>query len=121
MDALMFVLILMGVTALAVILDIALIRGLQRRREGLPFLDVQRSFSPRLTRLKQTRAAVFSTELCHATRDILNDIKQNEIQLLRLFMLTATVIFSASLGYAHRHAVMVEGSSGPGCYASSWR
>lgn len=101
--------ILIGATALAIVLDIALLRFIHRRKEDDTTRDKKRIRFPSFSKIMDSRPVRFSRQLYSAARDLYLEIKQDERKKLRSIVLAAAIIFSISLGYTHRQALMVEG------------
>ncbi|MGD8552582.1 MAG: glycosyltransferase family 39 protein [Anaerolineales bacterium] len=109
MTAPKLVMFLIGATALAIVLDIALLRVIKRHRQNGTRLKLKQIPLPNFSKLREIRLFHFLRECFASTRDLIQEIRKDERKTLRSFMLAAAIFFSASLGYVHRQALMVEG------------
>jgi 4-amino-4-deoxy-L-arabinose transferase-like glycosyltransferase len=101
MDALTVALLLVGVVLLAVGLDVIVVLGWRRRREGRSFLHPR--LAGRLNVLGESlrRAGAACGTLWDEVRALAREIRTDEFRLLRATIVLACVVFSASLGYAN--------------------
>jgi 4-amino-4-deoxy-L-arabinose transferase-like glycosyltransferase len=109
MTAPMLAVLLIGATALAIVLDIALLRFIRRRRENGPELKLKRIPLPNFSKVRSSRVITFFGECFISTRELIREIRADERKMLRTYMLAAAIFFSASMGYIHRQEVMVRG------------
>ena len=101
MDALSVALLLVGMVALAVGLDVIVVMGWRRREQGRPFLHPW--LAGRLAAVSQScRAATAAVGTTWGeVRALAREIRSDELRLLRAYLILACLIFSASLGYAN--------------------
>jgi 4-amino-4-deoxy-L-arabinose transferase-like glycosyltransferase len=101
MDALSVGLLLVGTVTLAVALDVIVVMGWRRHRQGRPFLPP--GLAARLTALRRCWRAA-ATAVGATRREIgalAREIRSDEMRLLRASLILACLIVSAGLGYAN--------------------
>lgn len=109
MTAPMLAVMLIGATLLAIVLDIALLKFIRRRRQGGTKLGLNRFPLPKFSKAKSSRLTIFFRECFVSVRELIREIRQDERKMLRTYILAAAIFFSASLGYVHKQALMVQG------------
>lgn len=104
MDPLTVAVLLVVVVLLAVSLDIIVVLGWRRHREGRSFLHTRLAGRLHVLGGGLRKAGAAAGAICGEVRALARVISADELKLLRANTVLACLVFSASLGFANTHS-----------------